>query len=102
MGDELAARRRADGAEGDVDVALGDGGAANDPFNHAQNLKTLLGTILRIDINSKAPGKGYAIPRDTGRLVHILEQLRDAGNTVVVRVACGGSASVSAAARQVA
>lgn len=52
------------GPDGYLYVALGDGGAANDPFNNAQNLNTLLGDILRIDVNSKEPGKGYAIPKD--------------------------------------
>lgn len=41
-------------------IGLGDGGAAGDPFNNAQNLETQLGKILRIDIE-KHP---YAIPQD--------------------------------------
>jgi glucose/arabinose dehydrogenase len=41
---------------------VGDGGSANDPPNNAQNVKTLLGKILRIDIN--APGVPYASPPD--------------------------------------
>jgi glucose/arabinose dehydrogenase len=45
-------------------IALGDGGAANDPFNNAQNLKTPLGDVLRIDVNKKDSGKNYAIPAD--------------------------------------
>jgi hypothetical protein len=39
---------------------MGDGGAAGDPFNFAQNLESLLGKFLRIDIE-KEP---YAIPQD--------------------------------------
>jgi glucose/arabinose dehydrogenase/sugar lactone lactonase YvrE len=52
------------GPDGYLYLALGDGGAAGDPFNHAQNLKSLLGKILRLDVNRKDPGKTYAIPKD--------------------------------------
>ncbi len=49
-------------------VALGDGGSANDPFNHAQDLGELLGKLLRIDIDGDDfPGdadRNYRIPLD--------------------------------------
>jgi hypothetical protein len=47
-------------------IATGDGGAANDPTNNAQNVDDLRGKILRIDVNSDAfpgdPDRDYAIP----------------------------------------
>lgn len=46
-------------------IALGDGGSAGDPNNHAQNTASLLGKILRIDVRSTPPpGQTYAIPPD--------------------------------------
>lgn len=42
-------------------VGLGDGGGAGDPGNHGQNLSTLLGSILRLDVSGTAP---YTIPPD--------------------------------------
>jgi len=56
------------GPDGDLYVALGDGGGAGDPNNNAQNPDSLLGKMLRIDVSSDAfpadPTKNYAIPPD--------------------------------------
>lgn len=52
------------GPDGYLYVGLGDGGKANDPFKNGQNLNTLLGSILRIDINSQSKTHNYGIPKD--------------------------------------
>ncbi len=47
------------GPDGYLYVALGDGGSGGDPLGNGQNLATLLGAILRIDV---AVERGYTIP----------------------------------------
>lgn len=49
------------GPDGYLYVAIGDGGSGGDPQNNAQNLGTLLGAILRLDVSVE---DGYAIPDD--------------------------------------
>lgn len=52
------------GPDGMFYIALGDGGAAGDPQNNSQRKGTLLGKILRIDVNQKSDGLPYSIPPD--------------------------------------
>ena len=44
--------------------ATGDGGGGGDPQRVAQSTNSLLGKMLRIDIDTKDPGKEYGIPDD--------------------------------------
>lgn len=52
------------GPDGMLYIGLGDGGARADPKGHGQNRGTLLGAMLRVDVDNKDPGKNYAIPKD--------------------------------------
>jgi glucose/arabinose dehydrogenase len=53
------------GPDGYLYVGLGDGGAADDPRNNAQNPAELLGKMLRLDVNvSDSDPLGYGIPQD--------------------------------------
>ncbi len=52
------------GPDGFLYVGLGDGGDRNDPQANGQNLSSLLGKILRIDVDKPADGKAYGIPAD--------------------------------------
>ncbi|XP_074782406.1 HHIP-like protein 2 [Athene noctua] len=56
------------GVDGYMYLFTGDGGKAGDPFGkfgNAQNKSTLLGKVLRIDVDGKSPdGKPYRIPPD--------------------------------------
>ncbi|MEO6595447.1 MAG: PQQ-dependent sugar dehydrogenase [Planctomycetota bacterium] len=45
-------------------IALGDGGAANDPFGNAQCKHMLLGKVMRIDVRKASAEKPYAVPAD--------------------------------------
>lgn len=50
------------GPDGFLYYGLGDGGSGGDPENRAQNLDSLLGKFLRIDVDQSEGGKPYAIP----------------------------------------
>jgi glucose/arabinose dehydrogenase len=51
------------GPDGYLYVGMGDGGSAGDPMGNGQRLDTLLGKLLRIDVDSVS-GDGYAVPAD--------------------------------------
>lgn len=54
------------GMDGYLYAGTGDGGSSNDPGNNAQNINSLLGKMLRIDINNVPTGQvpPYNIPPD--------------------------------------
>jgi glucose/arabinose dehydrogenase len=49
------------GPDGHLYAGFGDGGSGNDPLNSGQDMDSLLGKILRLDVDGAAP---YAIPPD--------------------------------------
>ena len=66
------------GPDGYLYISVGDGGGGGDPMRNAQNLNTIFGSILRIDIdldnsnpkesNPDLPNGNYEIPRDNPRV----------------------------------
>jgi glucose/arabinose dehydrogenase len=50
------------GPDGFLYIGMGDGGSSGDPQNRAQNLDSLLGKILRIDVNGGNSQHRYLIP----------------------------------------
>jgi glucose/arabinose dehydrogenase len=52
------------GPDGYLYIGLGDGGGAGDPLGNGQNLSTVLGSILRIDVSGLSAPGDYEIPAD--------------------------------------
>jgi glucose/arabinose dehydrogenase len=50
------------GPDGFLYIGMGDGGSGGDPGNRAQSRNTLLGKILRINVNGHTATRGYLIP----------------------------------------
>ena len=87
------------GGDGFLYIALGDGGSGNDPHGNGQNLTTLLGSILRIDIDHKSDDRNYSIPKDNpfvgktvpvgprGKMVPVREEIYAYGLRNVWRMA---------------
>ena len=52
------------GPDGYLYIGVGDGGSGGDPNGNGQNRKTLLGSILRIDVDQSTDERPYGIPAD--------------------------------------
>ena len=52
------------GPNGKLFITHGDGGSREDPKDNGQNLATLRGTILRIDVDRPTSARPYSIPHD--------------------------------------
>jgi len=54
-------------------IGMGDGGWFGDPYNNGQDLTTLLGAILRIDVDTVSASLNYGIPVDNPFAADTLE-----------------------------
>ena len=52
------------GPDGYLYIGLGDGGSGGDPRGNGQDLGTLLGSILRIDVRDTSESIAYSVPSD--------------------------------------
>ena len=52
------------GPDGFLYIGLGDGGSAGDPRGNGQDVGTLLGSVLRIDVSAGGDEIGYIVPAD--------------------------------------
>ncbi|CAN5661586.1 PQQ-dependent sugar dehydrogenase [soil metagenome] len=52
------------GPDGFLYIATGDGGSGGDPMGNGQSIGTLLGKLLRIDVNAASSDLSYGIPGD--------------------------------------
>ena len=62
--------------DGYLYIGMGDGGSSGDPQMNGQNGKSLLGKMLRIDVNNTENGKNYSIP-DTNPFVNTIDTLAE-------------------------
>jgi glucose/arabinose dehydrogenase len=52
------------GPDGYLYIGTGDGGSGGDPMGNGQSLQTLLGKLLRIDVDARSGNRPYGIPED--------------------------------------
>ncbi len=52
------------GPDGYLYVTSGDGGGPGDPYNNGQNVASLLGKVLRLDVDGRTGKLAYGIPSD--------------------------------------
>jgi putative heme-binding domain-containing protein len=52
------------GPDGFLYIGMGDTGPQGDPEGRGQNLRTMLGKMLRIDVDHQESGNAYAVPAD--------------------------------------
>ncbi len=52
------------GPDGMLYISVGDGGQQGDPYNRGQTLSTLMGKMLRINVDDKTGDTNYKIPAD--------------------------------------
>jgi len=52
------------GPDGYLYNSFGDGGSGGDPLGNGQNLSTLLGSLIRIDVDTPGQNTQYSIPSD--------------------------------------
>jgi glucose/arabinose dehydrogenase len=50
------------GPDGMLYLGIGDGGSGGDPQGNGQNMMTLLGKIIRIDVSGASAGQRYVVP----------------------------------------
>ena len=52
------------GPDGFLYIGMSDGGSEGDPLGNGQNCSSMLGKILRIDVNRQSQNRSYAVPID--------------------------------------
>jgi hypothetical protein len=86
------------GPDGYLYIGTGDGGGAGDPSHNAQNLRSNLGKILRIDVNGTQSGLAYRIP-STNPYARSTVYRREIWSTAC-RARCGSVTSARTATRR--